>query len=214
LLRIHPMSEQTADRPPPEDSLAIDMQEVALRALVSGMAGRDEADLATLYDATAGRLFAVSRRIVGEAGGAEEVLGDVYLQAWEQAGRYDPSRGNVMPWLYAICRTRALDYVRRRESRLETEREAGFRGSPPERGSVDPAETLMSVQSTTLLYKALGVIEPAHRQLIALAFFRDLSHQEISERTGIPLGTVKSALKRSFLRLREALAGAKGASYG
>lgn len=210
------MSEETDDRPPPEDSLALDMQEVALRALVSGMAGRDEADLAALYDATAGRLFAVSRRIVGETAGAEEVLADAYLQAWEQAGRYDPSRGNVMHWLYAICRTRALDYVRRRESRLDTEREAGARGSRPQHGSEDPAEILMGIQNTTLLYKALKVLEPAHRQLIALAFFRDLSHQEISERTGIPLGTVKSAIKRSFLRLREALqqVGAMGASYG
>ncbi|MGQ0656534.1 MAG: RNA polymerase sigma factor [Chromatiales bacterium] len=210
------MTKQRRRAPSAEGGLNVDMQELALRALVSGMAGRDEADLAALYDATVAKVFSLALRIVGERAGAEEVVADVYLQAWEQSGRYDAARGKVMHWLYMMGRTRALDHLRRRDSRAETTLETGAIQPEQSRELSDPVDILMGIQSTSVLYAALKTLEPAHRQLIALAFFRDMSHQEIAERTGIPLGTVKSVLRRSLFRLREILErpGAMEASYG
>src|SRR3990172_2324085 len=97
---------------PPVPDSGFDARDVALRARLSGIVGRDEADLAALYDATASRLYALALRIVGDRPGAEEVVADTYFQVWEQAERYDPKRGKVMHWLYMICRSRALDYLR------------------------------------------------------------------------------------------------------
>jgi RNA polymerase sigma-70 factor (ECF subfamily) len=183
------------------------MQDVALRARLSGIVGRDEADLAALYDATCGRLFALALRIVGDRGGAEEVVSDVYVQVWEQAGRYDPKRAKVMHWLYMICRSRALDHLRRREQQMDTTPEPEALLAHVESQDEDPAAMLMRIEHNTAIYSALESLTPSQRQLVALAFFRDMSHQEIAERTGMPLGTVKSAIRRSLMSLREEMQG-------
>jgi RNA polymerase sigma-70 factor (ECF subfamily) len=192
-----------------------DWQDVALRARLSGIAGRDEAELAALYDATAARLFTLALRIVGDRGDAEEVVSDVFVQVWEQAKRYDPARGKVMHWLYMICRSRALDHLRRRDD-AETMAEPDTLRADAESGDLDPVQALMSIEQGSAIHNALQNLNAAQRQLIALAFFQDMSHSDIAEQTGIPLGTVKSTLRRSLLTLREIMQGNGNAevSYG
>jgi len=188
-----------ADQPAPEAEF--DAQDAALRALLSGIRGHDDADLAALYDATARRLYALAMRITHEAAGAEEVLGDVYLQVWQQAGRYDPARGKVMPWLCTICRSRALDYLRRREQHAGSDELAGHLEAA-ESNEGDPLDALAGLERGSLLRAELQKLDATQRQLLALAFFRDMSHQEIAKHTGMPLGTVKTVLRRSIQQLR------------
>lgn len=100
----------------PEPAAApFDIQEVALRARLSGIVGRDETDLAALYDGTASRLYALALRMVGNRAGAEEVVADVYCRVWDRANCYDARQEKVMHWLYMVCRSCALDYRRRSE---------------------------------------------------------------------------------------------------
>ncbi len=186
-----------ADTPEAE----FDAQDAALRALLSGIRGHDDADLAALYDATSRRLYALALRITHEAAGAEEVLGDVYFQVWQQAGRYDSARGKVMPWLCTICRSRALDYLRRREQHAGSDT-LESRLDEAESTGDGPMDALAGLERGSLLRAELEKLDAAQRQLLALAFFRDMSHQEIAKYTGMPLGTVKTTLRRSIQQLR------------
>jgi RNA polymerase sigma-70 factor (ECF subfamily) len=181
-----------------------DWQDIALRARISGIAGRDEAELAALYDATAAKLHALALRITSDRGAAEEVIADVFVQVWEQAGRYDPARGKVMQWLYTICRSRALDQRRRRDP-AETMADPDTLRGDDTGSDADPETMLMSIERHSAVHAALRTLDAAQRQLIALAFFRDLTHQEIADQTGLPLGTVKSTLRRTLLHLRQTI---------
>lgn len=198
------MSELSEPASTPTPEAEFDAQDAALRALLSGICGHDEADLAALYDATASRLYALALRITGEAPGAEEVLMDVYHQVWRQAGRYDPARGKVMPWLCTICRSRALDYLRSREQHAgSAELKAHLEAAESNEG--DPLDVMVGLERGSLLHAALQKLDVAQRQLVALAFFRDMSQQEIAKCTGMPLGTVKTILRRSIQQLRRQL---------
>ncbi|MEO5574408.1 MAG: sigma factor, partial [Gammaproteobacteria bacterium] len=97
-----------------DEQAATDVED-NFRAMITSIAHKNEAALAAFYDTTIARVYAVALRITTRAEAAEEVASDVYLQVWQQAERFDTSRGRVMAWLLTICRSRALDYLRRRD---------------------------------------------------------------------------------------------------
>jgi RNA polymerase sigma-70 factor (ECF subfamily) len=131
------------------------------------------------------------------------VASDVYLQVWREADRYDPTRGKVLTWLMTICRTRALDHLRRAdEAETHPEPEA-LRTEAPEQTSAQ--DLLSAVQEHAALHAALAKLEPVQRQLIALAFFRGMSHQEIAAHARLPLGTVKTYIRKALTVMREHL---------
>lgn len=173
-------------------------------AWVAAMAQGDETALNALYEATVARVFGLALRVTGRHDLAEDVVVEVYWQAWRDAARFDASRGEPMAWLYMICRSRALDALRRQdpaESRAEPETLiAAEPGADP-----SPLEALCQAQSGGALEAALARLTPVQRQLVALAFLRGLSHQEIADHTGLPLGTVKSHLRRALESLRRDL---------
>jgi len=181
-----------------------------LAALIHRMQQRDQVALARLFDLTAARLHAVALRIVRNPAMAEEVLSDTYYQAWRDSGRYDPARGRVLAWLMIICRTRALDALRRQD-------EAFSHPDPHELSDVEalstqqdnPAELLDLLQGNRRVHVALRALNAVQRQLVALAFFKGLSHSEIAEHQGMPLGTVKTHIRKALSVLRENL----GADY-
>lgn len=185
----------------------MEAEEVVLRALIMSIAARNEAALAEFYDATAARVYALARRITGELAAAEEVVSDVYLQVWQQAERYNPARGRVRAWLLTICRSRALDCLRRKEP-------ADSHPAPDHlrpdlyRDDNDPLDLLLIVERDTCVHAAIETLNDNARDLLALAFFRGLSHQEIARHTGMPLGTVKATLRRSMQQLKAMLQGA------
>lgn len=181
-----------------------DPNEMTHRALLAGIARKDESALAAFYDASAGRVYALALRIAGTPQAAEEVAADVYWQVWNQAQRYDPARGKVMAWLMTLCRSRALDHLRREQSPL----------SNGERHDVDidvadecpsPLDIALALERNSAMRAALLTLDSNQRQLLSLAFFRGLSHQEIATYTGLPLGSVKSAIRKAMLALKEIL---------
>jgi RNA polymerase sigma-70 factor (ECF subfamily) len=195
------MFEALVGRPTPEPGL----DEMAL--LVGEMCRGDRQALETLYEATVGKLYALATAILRQAEDAEEVVCETYAQAWETASRFDPARASVTGWLLMMCRSRALDLLRKRRARGESLDVAGFDGAAEELQRPDELLALMQVNSR--VHAALSTLTPERRQLVSLAFLRDLTHQEIAEATGMPLGTVKSHLRRALSQLREHLEGAQ-----
>lgn len=168
-----------------------------------GVADRDA--LGELYDATVAKLFAVAHLILRNTADAEEVVCDVYTQVWQTAADYRADRGAVLAWLLMICRTRALDRMRRNRVRLQAtsiERPDEDEEASPQPG---PEELLDIIQHGTAVHRALEALSPVKRQLVSLAFFKGLSHLEISEECGLPVGTVKSHIRRALSTLREQL---------
>jgi RNA polymerase sigma factor (sigma-70 family) len=191
-----------------EPALQLDDDDT-LMSFLRGMITRDQEALSRLYDATASRLYGVALRIVRQAELAEEVVSDTYFQAWRDCGRYDATRGKVLAWLLIICRSRALDALRRRDEALSHPDPHELSGEPSDPRE-NPQDLLSAVQESTVLHAALLTLSPLQRQLVALAFFRGLSHSEIEEHTGIPLGSVKTHIRKALSVLRGALGDAAG----
>ncbi|WP_217808690.1 sigma-70 family RNA polymerase sigma factor [Derxia lacustris] len=210
------------DEPPPEArddatlalaaALPRSADEAALCGLIARIVERDEQALAELYDATVGRVHGLALRIVRNAQTAEEVAEDTFWQVWRQAPRFDPERGSALAWLLTIARSRALDALRRvdrAECVADTAELAPADADPAV--ADDPQDLLAATRSGHVLHAALARLDALPRQLIALAFFQGLTHDEIASHTGLPLGTVKSHLRRTLLQLRKTLATAVSA---
>jgi RNA polymerase sigma factor (sigma-70 family) len=178
--------------------------ELRLRAWMQAIAERDDRALSALYDALAPRVHGLALHIVRRPAWAEEVVEDCFFQVWRQALRFDPARGSALAWVLAIARSRAIDLLRR-ESRYrhETLDDEGVAHMADDTPGAD--ELLDSTRHQAALQQALLALNARSRQLVALAFFRGLSHEEIADQTALPLGTVKSQIRRALLALRERL---------
>jgi RNA polymerase sigma-70 factor, ECF subfamily len=165
-----------------------------------------EAALSTLYDRYSRTVYGVGLRILADRSLAEELVQDVFLKVWRSSSTFDPSRSSFSTWLYRVTRSCALDLYRKRahkvhqvpdgETHLLTTRDPS---AGPQEEVVD--ESWLSWRAS----RALEVLDAPHREVIELAYFGGLSQREISERTGIPLGTVKTRTARAFKKLREEL---------
>lgn len=164
------------------------------------MGTRDESALSAFYDATLNRAFGVAVRILNDESLAEDVVADVYHDVWNKAADYDEKRGRPITWLLTICRNRALDEYRRRATRQKTAETVAREDQAETHG---PDDILAVVDENHALHDALSAIKFDQRQLLALAFFRGLSHQEIADYTRTPLGTVKSSIRRALKALGE-----------
>lgn len=184
--------------------------EASLRDWIARVVHQDQQALAKLYEAMVGRVYGLALRITRQVQTAEEVTEDCFWQVWRQAPRFDATRGAAIAWIMTIARSRALDALRRGDNTqaLGDEQLAGVEA---ENGS-DPHDLLDAVEKQQRLHTALKNLEPLPRQLVALAFFRGLSHEEIAGQMGLPLGTVKSHIRRALLRLRDLLDGAPAAA--
>lgn len=169
----------------------------------------DEAALERLYDRYAPALYAVAYRISGERSDAEEIVLDAFAQVWREAPRFQPSRGSVIAWLTMIGRSRALDLVRSRGRRTNvvTKAAAAEPDAPPGMGAAEPGtdRDVDRMERRKVVADALRALSPPQRQAIELAFYEGLSHSEIAERLGEPLGTVKTRVRLAMQRLRESL---------
>lgn len=164
-----------------------------------------EAALAALYSSCSARVFYLALRFTRDAATAEEVTEDVFWQVWRQAPRFDAARGQAMAWLLTIARSRALDAVRARSrDKLEHWGDDALEQVQNDTHS-DPCDLLHAVQASSRLHAALEMLEPLPRQLVSLAFFRGLTQDEIAQCSKLPLGTVKSHIRRSLTALRNAL---------
>lgn len=201
-----PAEAAAGDASPPDGQGEIQRQraladEARLQSWISRVVHQDQQALAALYEAMAGRTYGLALRITRHVQTAEEVTEDVFWQVWRQAPRFDAARGSAVTWILTIARSRALDALRRRD-RAEPLAEEDLANL---QGEGDPQDLLAAVQREHRLHAALRDIDPLPRQLVALAFFRGLSHEEIASQMSLPLGTVKSHIRRTLLRLRQLL---------
>jgi RNA polymerase sigma-70 factor (ECF subfamily) len=177
-----------------------------LESLVTAMAAGDPSALSSIYAQTVPQIFAIARCMLRSREDAEEIVCDVYTHAWATAKNYDPCRGSVMAWLAVMARNRSVDRLRQRRALVslddhDHEHLADKLVSP----TAGPDEILASFQSGSAVHAALASLTPLRRRLLGLAFFQDLSHQEIAAAEGIPLGTVKSHVRRALAALQTAL---------
>lgn len=183
---------------------------VQLGQWIEAIARQDERALAALYDATIGRVFGLVQRIVRNTAMAEEVVEDAYFQVWRQAVRFDPARGKALTWLLSMARSRAIDALRR-EARFAHDT-LDDEAAPAIACECAPADELLDLaRHCSDLQHALTLLGAQPRQLVSLAFLRGLSHEEIAEQTQLPLGTVKSQIRRALLSLRQILGNGGGA---
>jgi RNA polymerase sigma-70 factor, ECF subfamily len=182
-----------------------------LTALIARVAGGDHDALTEVYDATNRLVYGLLLRILGNAATAEEVLSDVYVQAWRQASRYDERRGGPRAWLVMMARSRALD--RLRADGPATRREASLEEAPSAASASagDAERSAAQHELRRIVCAALDFLPPDQREVIELAFYSGLTHTELAARLNQPLGTIKTRLRRGMMRLREALAAAREA---
>jgi RNA polymerase sigma-70 factor, ECF subfamily len=176
------------------------------RLAVDRMAQGDTSSLATLYDRHARAIYSLAIRILSDAAEAEDVVQEVFTQAWRQASRYDAARAPVAGWLMIITRARSLDRLRRRKSRITaTELDA----STPHPRDPDPSQELQAItaEQAERLRGALGALPDGQRTAIELAYYQGLTQTDIAERLQQPLGTIKTRIRTGLLKLREVLAG-------
>src|SRR5215217_7655295 len=150
-----------------------------------------EGAISTLYDRYSRTVFGVGFKILGDRSLAEELVQEVFLKVWRSARTFDPSRGSFSTWLYRVTRSCALDLYRRKRAHKVRHVSNGAPHIAAARDSSDgPQEIVDESWLSWRVSMALEVLDAPHREVIDLAYFGGLSQREISERTGVPLGTV------------------------
>ena len=172
---------------------------------VAQVALGDRSAFRRLYDATSPKLFAIALRILREESKAEDVLQDSFVNVWNGAASYNASLSAPMTWMVTIVRNRALDYVRRIDQKavsLDEDLEAVLESEQP-----SPVDLASQGQDATALDRCLKRLDAGQRQAIAFAYFQGLTHSELATTLRIPIGTVKTWIRRGLEKMRRCLDG-------
>ena len=159
----------------------------------------DRAALQDVYRLTSAKLFGICLRICGERSAAEDVLHDVYITIWKRAGAYEPGRASPISWLATIARNKAIDWVRARGARPSHPIEEAALVADM---SPDQREIAERDQESQRLHDCLDALDERARDAIRTAFFDGVTYAELAERKNVPLGTMKSIMRRGLLQLR------------
>ncbi len=171
------------------------------RALLAAMVAGDAEALRDLSARYGRRLAMFANRFLGDLADAEEVAADVLWQAWREAAAFDPARASVAAWLTMIARSRSLDRLRARKAR-----QAPAGQTPDPVATSDPAAELHQAERGRIVRQAIEQLDANERAVLELAYFSDLPQSEIARQLSMPLGTVKTRIRKAMIRLREALA--------
>lgn len=169
--------------------------------LIAGLTEGRERALTELYDRFGGAVYSLAFRVTGDRGAAEEISLDTFLQVWQQAGRFNADQGSLQSWLFTIARSRAIDRVRAAKAVKRTQAEDSTAEQHVER----PDETVELAERRRLVRQAITGLTPSQRAALELAYFEGLSHAQIAERLGEPLGTVKTRVRQAMIALRRTL---------
>ena len=171
--------------------------------VVQRLASGDRDAVAELYDRYAARVLGLAYRIVRNTGDAEDVVQEVFSQAWRTAPNYESRRGTVAGWLLMMARTRAIDRLRSRQARPDTAGDSKLHGIPSDSTSVP--ERLIATQEATRVRQALLALPAEQKTALELAYFEGLTQTEIAERLQIPLGTIKTRIRSALASLRRSV---------
>lgn len=201
-MTIRSTSKDVSDRM--TDSIdTIPLQPDPLRDLLVAVAAGDSAAFENLYRSTSSKLFGICLRVVKQRSDAEDVLQDVYTTIWRKANQYDAARASAITWLAMMARNKAIDRVRA----SGIERHSAPLDLAEELHDQSPGAQAMAEASdeNKRLNACLGELEVQRRNLIRVAFFEGATYEELAARSGSPLGTVKSWIRRGLLRLKACL---------
>ena len=186
-------------------SSGADEARARLTAALTAVGRGDRAAMRQVYDMTAAKLFGICLRICGERASAEDVLQTVYIKVWERAGQFDAARASPITWLATIARNGAIDWRRSVAGRA-------VRDTLPEQASFAVADdspfadqSLVTAEDGARLHHCLDELEERSRTSIRAAFFDGSTYAELAERENVPLGTMKSWIRRGLLRLKDCL---------
>ena len=184
-----------------------------LKIWLNGVAHKDTDAFRSLYDLTSPKLFGFALRILGKRELAEEVLQDSFVNIWNSAAAYQASLAAPMTWMTTIVRNKAFDLLRRTDRHVEIDSDTFDKEVMDALESSDPTpiEALQLTQDSKALARCFARLEGLHRQAIALAFYHDLSHSEVAHQMKLPIGTVKTWVRRGLERLRMCLNKLEGA---
>lgn len=179
-----------------------------LMQLLDRIATREDAALKALYDLTSSRLFGLALRIVRHRDTAEDVLQEAFITVWRVAGDYRATLSPPMAWLSLIVRSRALDALRRRTTDRSDVTDAW---DDDAMGAIQadapgPDDWMLASEQAFALQQCMGQLENKQREVISLAYLRDWSHSDLSQQLKLPLGTVKTWIRRGMEQLRQCLA--------
>jgi len=163
--------------------------------LVARVRTGDQQALAELYDRYSSVVYAVALRVLQDAAAAEDVLQDIFLRLWRNPDAFDASRGSLAAWLAVIARHRSIDRLRQRRPETDIEK-CVITSSADLRDQTERSLVIEKVRS------ALGEMNPDQRKALEMAFFQGLTHVEIAEKTGEPLGTIKTRIRSALRQLR------------
>src|SRR5215208_1665588 len=164
-----------------------------------------EVALSKLYDRYNRTVFGVGLKILGDRSLSEELVQEVFLKVWRSSNTFDPSRGSFSTWLYRVTRSAALDLYRKRAHKIRQVSNEAMHIAAARDSSDDPQEIVDESWLSWRVSMVLDLRDAPHREVIELAYFSGISQREISERTGVPLGTVKSRTSSAYKSLRKDL---------
>ncbi len=188
--------------------MTIDHHDAQLIALLDRIAHQDDTALKALYDQCASKLYGLALRVVTRRELAEDVLQEAFLTVWRSAADYRASLSPPMAWLGLIVRSRGLDMLRRRaaeRSHLTQELDETL-SDTLEGDAPNPMDTAQASEQAWALHQCLGKLENKQREVVSLAYVRDLSHSELAQQLSLPLGTVKTWIRRGLDQLRLCMA--------
>lgn len=181
-----------------------EVADISYSELLAAIASGDEQALADFYDATLPHCFGLAYRITRNKHDAEDVVAETYLQVWNEASQFTKERGTPLAWLLIICRSRALDYLRRHNHNATISIDQEVIELKQESESLQ--DLLESMQRSDDLYRAIATLPNESREILSLLLFKDLSMKEISRIIKIPVGTVKSHIHRAKVILSRKIA--------
>jgi RNA polymerase sigma factor (sigma-70 family) len=184
----------------------LDPQQLRIWLMAAGK--RDAAAFRALYEASSSKLFGFALRILHKRELAEEVLQESYVAIWNNAANYQSHLAAPMTWMATIVRNKAFDHLRRSDAAVEIDADQ-FDGevmNALQDPQATPIEALQMSGDAKALAWCMSALEGAHRQVVALAYFHDLSHSEVAAQMKLPIGTVKTWIRRSLDKLRVCLA--------
>ena len=180
--------------------------ELSDEQLMDGLGGPEvEAALSTLYDHYSRTVFGVGLKLLGDRSLAEELVQEVFLKVWRSSHTFDPSRASFSTWLYKVTRSVALDLHRKRARRIRPVSDENSQMTATRDSSPGPQEIVDDSWLSWRVSRALEELDATQREVIELAYFQGLSQREMSQRTGVPIGTIKTRTRRALKGLRNGL---------
>ncbi|HEX4442003.1 MAG TPA: sigma-70 family RNA polymerase sigma factor [Galbitalea sp.] len=187
----------------PKDSDPGDVLPASLGDLLGRTAEGDERAFGELYDQFSNRVFGLVRRLLKDAAQSEEVTQEIFLEVWQNAKRYDQTKGSAATWILTMSHRRAVDRIRSSQSTRDRDQKIGLRDLETEYDSV--SESVEIRVEHERVGQALQRLTELQRQAVTLAYYGGYSHSEVAEMLKVPIGTVKTRLRDGMIRLRDEL---------